>query len=179
MKKVIITSLNPAKIHAVEAAFEQAFATDTFIFEGINVPSGVPEQPMTSEQTLQGAQNRIKSAKQQVDADFYVGIEAGFDDPFTFAWMVIESQHRVGKSRSASLALPPSVIAALKQGRELGDVMDEVFFEHNIKQKGGAIGVLTHHLLTRSSVYQQALILALIPFMHQELFSASGLKSPV
>lgn len=172
VNKVIVTSLNPAKIQAVQAAFSQAFSNQEFIFEGISVPSGVAEQPMSSDETLLGAHNRIDNAKKLVDADFYVGIEAGFDEPFTFAWMLVESKGRVGKSRSASLPLPPSVIAALKQGEELGDVMDRLFLENNIKQKGGAIGVLTGHLLTRSSVYQQALILALIPFMHQELFSA-------
>ena len=52
----------------------------------------------------------------------------------------------------------------------LGDVMDEVFGTDNIKQKGGAIGLLTHNQLSRSSVYYQALILALIPFVNPEHF---------
>ncbi|MEF1220443.1 DUF84 family protein, partial [Photobacterium damselae] len=47
---------------------------------------------------------------------------------------------------------------------------DEMFQAHNVKQKGGAIGMLTSHLLTRSSVYHQALILALIPFVNEEWF---------
>ncbi|MFA0544165.1 DUF84 family protein, partial [Vibrio sp. 10N.222.52.B7] len=52
------------------------------------------------------------------------------------------------------------------------DVMDEVFGTDNIKQKGGAIGLLTHNQLSRSSVYSQALILALIPFVNPKHFPA-------
>ncbi|MGR5542660.1 DUF84 family protein, partial [Vibrio campbellii] len=90
--------------------------------------------------------------------DYYVGLEAGIEDTATFAWMVIESQGLRGESRSASLLLPPVVIEKVRKGKELGDVMDEVFATDNIKQKGGAIGLLTNHQLTRSSVYHQALI---------------------
>lgn len=68
------------------------------------------------------------------------------------------------------LSLPPAAIKGIEAGKELGDVMDEMFNEENVKQKGGAIGMLTGHLLTRSSVYHQALVLALIPFIHPALF---------
>ncbi|MFA0026622.1 DUF84 family protein, partial [Vibrio sp. 10N.261.49.A5] len=88
----------------------------------------------------------------------------------TFAWMVIEANGLRGESRSASLMLPPAVLEKLEHANELGDVMDEVFGTDNIKQKGGAIGLLTHNQLTRSSVYHQALILALIPFVNPEHF---------
>ena len=37
----------------------------------------------------------------------------------------------------------------------------------NIKQQGGAIGFFTNGVLTRTSVYQQALILALVPIKHE------------
>lgn len=171
MKRVIVASLNPAKINAVRDAFSDAFPCEIFEFTGVSVPSGVADQPMSDEETKLGALNRVKNAKvAQPEGDFYVGLEAGNEGRFTFAWMVIESQHKRGESRSSSLLLPPIVLEKLKQGKELGDVMDEVFATDNIKQKGGAIGLLTNHLLTRSSVYRQALILALIPFINDELF---------
>ncbi|AMG31142.1 non-canonical purine NTP phosphatase [Grimontia hollisae] len=170
MTKVIVTSLNPAKIAAVEAAFKDVFPNNDMTFEGVSVPSGVADQPMTSEETLAGARNRVHNAKQVIDGNFYVGVEAGLDAPYTFAWVVVESANRVGESRSASVPLPPAALKMLEEGKELGDVMDEMFNEQNVKQKGGAIGMLTGHLLTRSSVYHQALILALIPFMNPGLF---------
>ncbi|MDC0612290.1 inosine/xanthosine triphosphatase [Vibrio sp.] len=171
MKKVIVASLNPAKIQAVESAFSLAFPSQNFEFIGISVSSDVSAQPMTDKETLCGARNRVRNARKSTPgALFYVGLEAGFDNNATFAWMVIESQELRGESRSASLPLPLTVIKQLKRGHELGDVMDALCNTNNIKQKGGAISIFTDGVLTRSSVYTQALILALAPF-HNSLFT--------
>ncbi|EIA1621435.1 inosine/xanthosine triphosphatase [Vibrio parahaemolyticus] len=172
--KVVIASLNPAKINAVKSAFQSAFPQQAFEFVGISVPSEVADQPMTNEETHRGALNRVKNAKVEMPtADFYVGLEAGIEGNVTFAWMVIESDTHRGESRSASLMLPPEVLAQLADANELGDVMDKVFGTENIKQKGGAISLLTQNQLTRSSVYHQALILALIPFTNPDHFPAN------
>jgi inosine/xanthosine triphosphatase len=171
MHKVIISSLNPAKISAVQNAFLACFPTQDFEFLGVKVDSDVRAQPMSNSETRLGALNRIKNAKQQYpDGDFYVGLEAGIENNATFAWMVVENDRQRGESRSASLTLPHKVIEKLNDDNELGDVMDEVFNTSNIKQKGGAISILTHQRLSRSSVYEQALILALIPFLNPELY---------
>ncbi|PJC85017.1 non-canonical purine NTP phosphatase [Vibrio sp. HA2012] len=171
MKKVIVASLNPAKIKAVTSAFQAVFPEQNFIFEGVSVPSEVADQPLSDEETKQGALNRVRNARKAIpDAMFYVGLEAGNEHNVTFAWMVIEAEKRRGESRSASLMLPPHVVESVHRGKELGDVMDEEFGTDNIKQKGGAIGLLTNHILTRSSVYHQALILALIPFTNPDHF---------
>ncbi|OIQ24433.1 inosine/xanthosine triphosphatase [uncultured Vibrio sp.] len=172
--KIVIASLNPAKINAVESAFKESFTDVSFEFEGISVPSEVDDQPMSNDETRQGALNRVRNAKlAHPGAHFYVGLEAGIEKNATFAWMIIESQTHRGESRSASLMLPPEVIQKLKDANELGDVMDDVFGTQNIKQKGGAIGLLTHNTLSRSSVYHQALILALIPFVNPEHFPSN------
>lgn len=171
VKKVIVASLNPAKINAVKSAFQAAFAQQSFEFSGVNVASGIADQPMSNDDTYQGARNRVVNAKSEYpNADYYVGLEAGIENNVTFAWMVIESATHRGESRSASLMLPPVVLEKLAHANELGDVMDEVFATDNIKQKGGAISLLTNDLLTRSSVYHQALILALIPFTNPTHF---------
>ncbi|MDN3614156.1 MAG: inosine/xanthosine triphosphatase [Vibrio gallaecicus] len=174
MKSVVIASLNPAKINAVKSAFQSALPNEDFTFTGVSVDSGVADQPMTNDETYLGAENRVRnSALAHPNAHFYVGLEAGIEGSITFAWMIIESQGQRGESRSASLMLPPAVLNKLEHANELGDVMDDVFGTNNIKQQGGAIGLLTHNQLSRSSVYHQALILALIPFMNPEHFPVS------
>lgn len=171
MPTIIVASTNPAKITAVTDAFTAAFPQQIFTTTGISTDSSVRNQPLTCDETLLGANNRVISCRERYpNADYIVGLEAGLDDNFTFAWMVIEHQGRKSTARSASLPLPPLALEKIAQGMELGDVMDEMFAQQNIKQKGGAIAMLTHHLLSRSSVYQQALILALIPFLHPELY---------
>ena len=74
--------------------------------------------------------------------------------------------------RSCNLPLPPVIYQALEKGEELGHVMDRLFKTDNIKQKGGAIGLLTNGLATRESVYRQATLLAMAPFIHPDLYNA-------
>jgi len=154
----------------VRDAFALAFPDIPKQVVGFKTESGVAAQPMTSAETLLGADNRLHNLQQQQQADFYVAIEAGLDEGMTFAWIRISDGKREGRARSASLQLPPEAVQRLTQGEELGDVMDALFGTQNIKQAGGAIGLLTQHKLSRSSVYQQALILALIPFLTPEWF---------
>ncbi len=170
MWTIAVASANPAKIAAVEQCFSLVFPSEIASVKGYGCESGVRAQPMSAEETLLGAENRIADLKTQVAADFYVAIEAGLDGDMTFAWMVIERDGLVGKARSASLMLPPKALELLARGLELGDVMDQLFGTQNIKQAGGAIGLLTDNRLSRSSVYQQALILALIPWLNPTWF---------
>lgn len=170
MPFVAVASANPAKIAAVHAAFAEGFPNLSFEIQGFATESGVSAQPMSASETLQGAVNRLADLQRRQAADFYVAIEAGLDEGMTFAWMLISDGQKTGKARSASLQLPHVVVSRLEQGQELGDVMDLLFGTQNIKQAGGAIGLLTQHKLSRSSVYHQALLLALIPFLSPSWF---------
>jgi non-canonical (house-cleaning) NTP pyrophosphatase len=53
---------------------------------------------------------------------------------------------------------------------ELGDADDLVFGRQNSKQKSGAVGLLTHNRVTRRTLYEQAVVLALIPFINPDLY---------
>lgn len=178
--RILVGSTNPVKRAAAEGAFIKAFANHRIECEAISVPSGVADQPMTEADTKLGAQNRTlhcASRDVQKDCDYYVAMEGGVDHfgegPATFAYVAIRDQNgRTSTGRSSNLPLPEFVYKRLVQGEELAHVMDDVFNEHNIRQKGGAIGVLTNHLETRESVYTQALILALAPFMFAELYQS-------
>ncbi|MBE0362343.1 hypothetical protein PULV_a2957 [Pseudoalteromonas ulvae UL12] len=177
MKKtlsILVGSMNPVKINAVHTAFSQAFPDCDCHCQGIHAPSKVAEQPMTEQETLDGAINRVKFC-QQTPADFYVAIEGGVDHfsygPATFAFIVIASQHQQSIGRSANLPLPNSIYQALQAGQELGPLMDSLFNTDNIKQKGGAISLLTNGLASRESNYHNAMILALAPFINQAHYS--------
>jgi len=165
MYHVVAATTNPAKIMAISLAFEDIFGADSFRIEGVDVDSGVPAQPIGSIETRTGARHRVISARQvRPEADFWVGVEAGIEDNMTFAWMVIENMYQRGESRSASLMLPEIILQEINQGSELGDEMDKLTGISEVKRKGGAIGIFTAGKLTRTSVYHQALILALAPF---------------
>ena len=60
-KKVIITSKNPVKINAVKEGFKKMFPKEEFVVEGVSIPSGVADQPMSNEETMLGAKNRVNN----------------------------------------------------------------------------------------------------------------------
>ncbi len=175
MKNVIIASKNPVKIKATQIAFQKMFPTQKFKFQGIAVSSNVSDQPFSNQETFQGAWNRVQEIVREVKtADFYVGIEGGLevlnDELEIFAWMLIKSGKRYGKSRTSTFSLPPKIAKFVKQGKELGEANDLVFKTHNSKQKNGTVGVLTANILTRTKYYAEALVLALIPFKNPDLY---------
>ncbi|UAL43026.1 inosine/xanthosine triphosphatase [Shewanella inventionis] len=176
---VIVGSTNPVKINAAKNAIAQYFPSSTIRCQGMHAPSLVAEQPMTEAETKLGAINRARYCQQQAQtADFYVAMEGGVDQfdhgPATFAYMAIISNNTLSVGRSANLPLPQIIFDALENGEELGHVMDRLFNTENIKQKGGAIGLLTQGLATRESIYTQALVLAMTPFVNAELFNDSN-----
>lgn len=174
MKHVIIASLNPVKIAAARLGFEALFPAEHFIFEGVSVPSFVSDQPQSDAETLQGAHNRASNARQhRPNADYWVGIEGGISDlgemMQAFAWVVVLDAQRSGRGKTGTFQLPQEVARLVREGRELGEADDIVFGQANSKQQNGAIGLLTGDVLTRTTFYQQAVIMALIPFKNPHL----------
>jgi inosine/xanthosine triphosphatase len=174
--KVVIASTNPVKVDAVKSAFE-SYWPDKFEFKGIGVPSGVADQPLTNEETLAGARNRVAAIqKKEPQAAFWVGVEGGVQRLDTgiyeaFGWMLIANAQQESMCRSASFNLSKPMSEAIQNGAELGPLMDEIFKGSMIKHKGGAVGMLTHGVVDRKALYLQPLQLALIPFVQQELYS--------
>lgn len=172
---IIVGSKNPVKISCTDVGFHAAF-DGAFLVEGLNVSSEIPDQPMGDTQTLLGATNRAKNAKLVFpEADFWVGIEGGItahnDDMEAYAWVVVlDKNDKSGKAKTATFFLPKQIAKLVARGMELGDAMDKVFEEENSKQGSGAVGLLTNGVLGRKEYYQQAIILALIPFIKDGLY---------
>lgn len=171
MKRLIVASENPVKLRAAHDGFAAMFPGQAVEVRGLpDVPSGVPDQPMSDAETLRGATNRADAARNRHPAaDFWLGMEGGVDARDgtleAFAWIVILSKDgRVGRSRTATFDLPPAVAQLVRDGVELGHAMDRVCAQHNTKQKGGAVGLLTNGAITRATYYAHAVTLALIAF---------------
>ena len=172
MKKVLIASRNPVKINATKKAFEEVF-TNRFEFEGVSAESLVSDQPMSNDETLKGANNRLQNI-QHLEADYLVSIEGGVDlldsNYEAFAWIIISDKNKVGKAKTATFPLPSKISHLIKDGYELGDADDMVFKRSNSKQKNGAIGILTDNIIDRTEYYYHAIILALIPFINPNYY---------
>ncbi len=185
---ILVASKNPVKILAAARAFARMFPqADPPAVRGLSVPSGVPDQPLSDAITLQGARNRVEGLRAaEPGADYWVGIEGGVDeDPYpdlgsadgggvallqSFAWVVVQGRDgTVGKARTAMYYLPRETAALVRGGLELGRADEVVFGGVNTKQKNGSVGLLTGDAVERRGYYEEAVVLALIPFRNREL----------
>lgn len=176
MPIIVLASKNPVKMRAVKAGFSRMFPDWEYEIQTISVDSGVSDQPNSNEETLKGACNRAESAMSAMPAaDYWVGVEGGVedlgDDMTAFAWIVVRSNQVLGKGRTGAFFLPEAVSRLVRQGVELGEADDLVFGRSNSKQENGAIGLLTGNVVDRAQLYEQAVVLALVPFKNPDLYS--------
>ena len=175
MKTIVIASTNPVKSRAVVEGFTAMFPDEEFCVVPLKVQPGIPVQPMTDAETLQGASERATTARELApEADYWAGIEGGAEELdgqlSVFAWVVVLDREHAGKGRSGTFFVPEKVAALVRQGVELGDADDQVFGRSNSKQKNGAVGLLTGDAVDRVTLYVPAVIFALIPFKNPELY---------
>lgn len=174
-KTIVVASKNPVKVNAAIRGFAAMFPELSFQAVPVAVPSDVPDQPMSDEETLRGATNRVNNAfAAYPEADFWIGIEGGVqasgDGLAAFAWVVVRAGQGQGKARSGTFFLPAMVADLVAQGMELGAADDLVFRKKNSKQASGAIGLLTDNAVDRMQLYQQAVVLSLVSFKSPELY---------
>jgi inosine/xanthosine triphosphatase len=175
MNIISVASTNPVKLQAALDGFIQMFPKESFEVRAVKTSPTVSEQPLTDEETLQGALERAKRAKELTPlSDYWVGIEGGVMERGSalsaFAWVVVLSEERCGKGRSGEFFLPENIANLVRQGIELGEADDRIFSRKNSKQSNGAIGLLTGDAVNRLNLYVPAVIFALIPFRNPDLF---------
>ncbi len=170
-----MASNNPVKIEAARQAFSRVWPETEWQLEGLTVWSGVPDQPMSDEETLIGATNRANAVKlARPLAAYWVGIEGGLqdrgDELEAFAWAVVIGADRVGKGKTGSIFLPPEAAKLIRDGNELATATDIIFKTTNARHSIGAVGALTRGHIDRTTFNAQAVLLALLPFMNPELY---------
>jgi len=77
---------------------------------------------------------------------------------------------KTGKARTASFFLPKKISELIDQGIELGEADDIVFGLKDSKKNNGAVGILTKNITDRTNYYSEAIILALIPVINEDLY---------
>ncbi len=181
MKTVIIASTNKVKIDAARIAFTSMFPGQEFTFIGCAAQSNVPEQPMGSDETLRGAQNRIAHARAlHTSADYWIAFEGGVEETgsadapemTSVIWVTsTNGSGRISTSRCVTFEIAPPIADLIRSGMTLGAADDKVFNRTNSNQQNGAIGIVTHDALTRTRVYADGGIMSLVPFRNPELYA--------
>jgi len=174
--KVIVGSKNIPKRDATAVAFGKIFPDAKVEVIGVDTASGVSSHPTSATEALKGAANRIADAlRQSPGADYYVGIEGGLlrvdDRAWEMGWVVIQnSAGNVATGLSAGIEMKGQILQAITDGRELNDVINDIYGISKIGNSNGFYGLATDDLVTRQAAYEQGILFALAQFKHPELF---------
>lgn len=173
-----VGSHNPVKIACVAESVVEFWPEARAV--GVHAESGVSAQPTSDIEMYTGALNRARQALEKTpDADYGVGLEGGINDledgMWAYAWVVVvDRDERIGAGQTGRFKLPGGVAHLIRvDGLELGEADDRFFGRTNSKQNEGAIGILSDGRLTRSGLYKQGVIFALLRFLHQEYYEPS------
>lgn len=173
IKTVAVGSANPVKVAAVRGVL--SWASPEAAVSSHPVASGVPDQPFGDEQTIAGARERARRAREAADADLGVGLEGGVvdgpDGMRTCAWcVVVHRDGREGVGGSLAMPLPEAVAEMIRAGDELGHAMDRLVAERGTKHGKGAVGILTAGRIDRQAAYEVLVTYALAPFVTPALY---------
>ncbi|WP_042474533.1 DUF84 family protein [Bacillus ndiopicus] len=166
---VAIGTQNKAKTSAVEKVIRAYFPQASFIH--INVESGVAAQPLSSEETRQGAINRAKNTLQYTEADWGVGLEGGVHlidkEMYCCNWGAVALRDgTVISSAGAQFVLPFEVASEVLGGQELGPVMDVFAKKENTRHNEGAIGIFSNGLIDRQQMFEHIVTLLVGQIMY-------------
>lgn len=187
LKRVGVGSKNEPKIAAVRAAIG-AYAPEVDVC-GMDVPSGVPEQPVGFEEIVLGARNRANAAFAVGECDLAVGIEDGLvalppgaasaaGDAVNIGCAAVSDGRRVSLGFSSAFAYPPEVSAtAMRDRAPIGELFDRLWRERHDESERlpsarttGNVGKLTAGVLPRSEYARHAVLCALVAFVNPDLY---------
>ena len=178
--RVGVGSTNPVKLSATESALASSDASpfSAAVVEPVAVDSGVSEQPVGERETALGAANRARNVLDSGaydlgvgEYDLGVGLEGGVaeveaaDGLFLIMWAAATDGDRLGRGAGPRLRLPDAIATRVRDGEELGPVMDDVLGVENVAEKQGAAGALTGGIVDRERALTQAVAGALGPFV--------------
>lgn len=172
--KIAVGSTNPVKVMAVRNVARRVWPLVEVV--SLEVASGVSVMPLSDAESVSGARNRAVAAQQQTGADLGIGLEGGVSvEPIgvlLHSWVVVvDGNGREGIGGAGRLPLPAAIAQRVLAGEELGPVMDELVGEQNVRQKGGAIGVLTAGLVLRQEAFALGVAYALAPFVSPQFYA--------
>lgn len=171
--QVGVGSRNPVKLAATERALANAGLEATV--EPVAVDSGVGDQPVGDEETIRGARNRAEASLGP--RDLGVGIEGGVaegpDGLYLIMWAAATDGADPHLGGGPRFRLPEHLAVRVRQGEELGPVLDDVLSTSGVKRDQGAAGVLTGGVLDREDALLAAVAGALGPLV-ADVYSPDG-----
>lgn len=193
MKKTIVavgTTRRP-KLNAVWEAltvFGPVIDIDAqFDIAAVEVSSGVRHTPLTRDEIMAGARNRVdallRMAREKNEPwEYFVGLEGGFDVirtgttrlVFLENWAyVADKGGRSAFGQSGAIAVPDQLTeSVIDGGVELSEAIDAFASGRGIRDAQGTWGILTRNMITRQDAFRVAVINAFAPFFNRDVYLA-------
>lgn len=154
--KIAVGSKNPVKIQAVKNALND----ESIQVVPFSAMSNVRQQPLSDEETLQGAINRAKDCLEKTDSTLAIGLEAGIvllqNQIYLCHWgAIVDRNQNVYFTNGPLILLPMEYRQPLLNGQNLEDIMHHSTGIEGLGNKEGAIGVFTQYRLNREQALTQ------------------------
>lgn len=192
LRRVCVGSTNEPKLDAVRSAFEP-YAPLVEV-AGLDVPSGVPEQPVGWDEIVEGARNRASLACASEPCDLGVGLEDGLvalpdaeGEPrhLNVGCAAIAHAGRFWLGFSSGFAYPLACTEpAVRDRAPIGSLFDRLWEERrgavvtpDAARTLGNIGKLTLGVLPRGEYTRHAVLCALVALIHGDLYAATGARA--
>ncbi len=170
MKSIAVGSTNAAKVNAVLQGVQAYWPTANVT--GAEVKSGVPDQPIGFEQTMQGAINRARAAKAG-GADLGIGLEGGVmkigGNWVMFSFVAVTDGQKEVAIPTTGTPLPRSWGQAMLAGGELRPHVKSLGLEYDYTK--GVNAILTNDIVKRDDMFAIAIKNALAPWVTPTIYA--------
>lgn len=180
--QVFVGTTNPAKLQAVKQVLAELAGVEISV-QGFSVPSGVSEQPRTDFETQKGSANRAKAVLKlartkkllkKSTTNLCIGLEGGVfsrgKELWCTVWVTVidaAKPKNVIQVNGLRFKLPPEIATPILTGTEMGAAVGDMAGNPNLKREGGMIGLITNHVVNRTSEYGTLVRLALALWLGQ------------
>ncbi|MHA1912397.1 MAG: DUF84 family protein [Candidatus Kariarchaeaceae archaeon] len=175
INQVVVGSLNPVKLTSVKEALRLIYPSLSLQVKGVSVESGVSAMPMTDDEIHKGASQRALNAHHLTGEKLTVGLEGGLSKVgqtwYLTSWAAVFFDSFTSQASSLRMPVPNKIGEDIIHKKiELGEVIDLLVDEENVKQERGAIGVFTSGLISRTDLFRSSIICAFAPLITPKFF---------
>jgi inosine/xanthosine triphosphatase len=190
--RILVGSTRKPKLQAVQEAVtafaEKLCSGGDLEIRSCEGESGVGHTPVSREDLMRGARQRAealvaKYAQTENRAEYYVGLEGGFDvvqengirRVFLQSWAYVTDGER-GHFGCSGLVEVPNALAddVVNRGTELSVAIDHFAGVVGVRDAQGAWGVLTDNLIVRQESFRLAVLAAFAPFYNARMYRDAG-----
>ena len=177
------------KVNGVRRAFGKLSHIVPFnvvVFQPMSIESGVQATPLSIDELMTGARQRAETAfasagTNSTDQVLSVGVEGGIyisqDRVFLQSWACVYDGERYSFGSSGSIEIPRALSdAVVRDGADLGHVIDIFAEQKNVRSNQGTWGILTTDLITREDSFELAALNALAPFFNKAMYDRKSLE---